>query len=194
MPSLPSSRHSAVSHRLLFRFVLVAGTLYLAWFFGYEQWLAVDGRLDAVLCHHIAAASVGLLRTVGFVAALAGPGLNLVLMSGEPSVIVGAPCDGLVLYALFGGFVLAFPGPWPRKAWFIPSGVLLIWVLNVLRVAALAVNHHYSHETVAFNHHFTFTFVVYGVIFGLWMCWVRRLAVPASPRPLPHLLTDAGHV
>lgn len=191
MPSLTSSPPSAVSNRLLFRFVLVAGTLYLTWFFGYEQWLAVDGRLDAVLCHHIAAASMGFLRTVGFEAALASPGLNLVLMSGEPSVIVGPPCDGLVLYALFGGFVLAFPGPWSRKAWFIPCGVLLIWSLNVLRVAALAVNYHYSHETVAFNHHFTFTFVVYGVIFGLWILWVRRLAVPTRPSVLSPSLTDA---
>ncbi|MBU6123390.1 exosortase X [Hymenobacter siberiensis] len=193
MPSLTSVYPSAGSNRLIFRFMLVAGALYLAWFFGYEQWLAVDGRLDAVLCHHIAAASVGLLRTGGFAAALAGPGLNLVLMSGEPSVIVGAPCNGLVLYALFGGFILAFPGSWRRKVWFIPSGMLLIWVLNVLRVAALAVNHHYSHETVAFNHHFTFTFVVYGVIFGLWMFWVRRLAASTSDRPLSPLLTDAAH-
>jgi exosortase/archaeosortase family protein len=85
-----------------------------------------------------------------------------------------------VLYALFGGFVLAFPGPWQRKLWFIPLGMALIWVLNVLRVAALALNHHYAHQSVDFNHHYTFTFMVYACIFGLWMLWARRLAVKSS--------------
>ena len=162
---------------LLFRFLLVAVAMYLAWFFGYEQWLAHDGRLDAALCQHIARSSVAVLRALGFPAALDARIPTLVLMAGEQSVVVGVPCNGLVLYALFAGFVLAFPGPWAHKAWFIPAGIALIWLLNVGRVAALAINHHYAHQTVDFNHHYTFTFVVYACIFGLWMLWARRLAV-----------------
>ena len=171
----PSQPTSANNH-LLFRFLLVAAAMYLAWFFGYEQWLAHDGRLDAALCQNIARSSVAVLQTMGFAATLSAP--NLVLMAGEPSVIVGAPCNGLVLYALFTGFVLAFPGPWLRKLWFIPAGVAFIWLLNLVRVAALAINHHYSHQTVDFNHHYTFTFIVYAFIFGLWMLWARRIAPP----------------
>lgn len=155
--------------------------MYLAWFFGYEQWLARDGRLDAALCAHLTRAGVGLLQGAGFAATVSPTNAVLVLMSGQPSVVVGPPCNGLVLYALFGGFVLAFPGPWSRKLWFIPLGVALIWGLNVLRVAALALNHHYAHQSVDFNHHYTFTFVVYACIFGLWMLWARRLAGKPSP-------------
>lgn len=169
-PSVPRP----AGNQLLFRFLLVAAAMYLAWFFGYEQWLAHDGRLDAVLCQNIAHSSVAMLQTMGFAATLSAP--NLVVMAGEPSVIVGVPCNGLVLYALFTGFVLAFPGPWLRKAWFIPAGVALIWVLNLVRVAALAINHHYAHQSVDFNHHYTFTFIVYACIFGLWMLWAKRLA------------------
>ena len=167
-------------NRLLFRFVAVAGLMFLAWFFGYEQWLAHDGRLDTILCAHIAAASVAVLRALGFAAALSPANDSLLLMHGQPAVVVGPPCNGLVLYALFAGFVLAFPGPWRRKLWFIPAGIFLIWVLNVLRVAALALNHYYAHESIDFNHHYTFTFVVYGCIFGLWMLWARRLAGPVQ--------------
>ena len=171
-------RAAGAGNRRLFRFLLVAAAMYLAWFFGYEQWLAHDGRLDAALCTHITAAGVGLLRLLGFPAALAPAHANLMLMSGQPAVVVGPPCNGLVLYVLFAGFVLAFPGPWRRKAWYIPAGIALIWGLNVLRVAALALNHHYAHGSVDFNHHYTFTFVVYACIFGLWMLWARRLASP----------------
>ena len=178
-----------VGNRLLLRFIVVAGAMYLVWFFGYEQWLAPDGRLDVRLCNDIAGASVLLLRGFGFDATLSPTNANLVMMSGQPAVVVWPACNGLVLYALFGGFVLAFPGPWQRKLWFIPGGVLLIWLLNVGRVAALAINHHYSHQTVDFNHHYTFTFIVYGCIFGLWMLWARRLSgtallPPAGPAVL----------
>ncbi|WP_310391390.1 exosortase X [Hymenobacter sp.] len=168
-------------NRLLYRFILVAAAMYLGWFFGYEQWLARDGRLDAALCAHITKVSVAALHALGFDAAVAAANDRLVTMNGQSAVIVGVPCNGLVLYALFTGFVLAFPGPWRRKLWFIPAGIGLIWCLNILRVAALAINHHYAHQSLDFNHHYTFTFVVYACIFGLWMLWARRLAVPARP-------------
>ena len=185
----PQSAVPGSSNRLLFRFLLVAGLMYLAWFFGYEQWLAHDGRLDAVLCAHITAASVWLLHTVGFAATVDPANIDLVLMSGQPSVVVYPPCYGLVLYALFAGFVLAFPGPWQRKLWYIPAGIALIWVLNILRVAALAINHHYAHQSVDFNHHYTFTFIVYGFIFGLWMLWAKRLAI-AAPTSTTHAWSE----
>ncbi|MBR7209711.1 exosortase X [Hymenobacter negativus] len=175
MPTSPAIRD--YGSRQLLRFLLLTGGMYLLWFFGYEQWLALDGRLDLALCANIAQTSARLLQTAGFDAVVAPNNAYLLLMSGHPSVIVGIPCNGLVLYALFGGFVLAFPGPWRRKLWFIPAGMVLIWVLNILRVAALAINHSYAYQSVYFNHHYTYTFVVYGCIFGLWMLWAKRLAV-----------------
>ena len=166
-------------NRLLIRFILVATVMYLVWFFGYEQWLALDGRLDTALCIQISRTSMGLLKALGFNASLDREYASVLMMDGRPAVIVGPPCNGLVLYALFSGFVLAFPGPWQRKLWFIPAGIALIWVLNVLRVGALALNQQYAHQSVDFNHHYTFTFIVYSCIFGLWMLWAKRLAVPA---------------
>ena len=166
--------------------------MYLVWFFVYQEWLAPDGRLDALLCGQIAAAGVGLLRVVGFEASIDPANSIMVLMNGQPSVLVFAACNGLVLYALFSGFVLAFPGPWQRKLWFIPLGIALIWALNIIRVAALAINQHYAQQTVDFNHHYTFSFIVYACIFGLWMLWARRLAKPAlSVHPTPTLATGA---
>ena len=83
--------------------------MYLLWFFGYEQWLALDGHLDTALCANIARASARMLRGAGFDAAVALKNIYLLLMSGHPAVIVGIPCNGLVLYALFGGSYWLFP-------------------------------------------------------------------------------------
>lgn len=173
----PSRRWAQLAPR--WQFLLAAAGLYLAWLIAYEGIIGPDGRLDTWLSTNIAAASAGLLRLVGF-AASAAAGTTLLLMDNRPAVIVGAPCDGLVLYALFAGFIVAFPGPARPKLWFIPVGVLVLYLLNIVRVGALALNHHYAHRSVDFNHHYTFSFVVYGFICLLWMQWVRRYGMPAA--------------
>lgn len=162
------------------QFVLVAAGLYVLWLVAYEGFIGPDGRLDAWLSINIAAASSGLLRGLGFTSSVA-PGSNLLLMDGLPAVEVDAPCDGLVLYALFAGFIIAFPGPVRPKLWFVPLGIVIIYLLNIVRVGALALNHHYAHRSVDFNHHYTFAFVVYACICALWMQWVRWYGSPASP-------------
>ncbi|QNH62726.1 exosortase X [Hymenobacter sediminicola] len=172
-PSMPT--------RSLRRFLLLAVGLYLVWFFGYEQWLRQDNRLDTFLSINIAKVSTAALQLFGFPASLAANNPQLLLIEQKMAVFVGNPCNGLVLYVLFAGFVLAYPGPVRRKLWFIPAGILAIYLLNVVRVAALALNHYYAHQSVDFNHHYTFTFVVYGCIFLLWMLWARRLAVSGEP-------------
>ncbi|GAB3830638.1 exosortase X [Hymenobacter jeollabukensis] len=165
----------ATNPRLLRRFLLTAAGLYLLWFFGYEQWLHPLGRLDEALSLNIATASAAALRLLGWAGSAAG---RLVSVDSQPAVLVFDACNGLVLYALFTGFIVAFPGgAWRLKLPYIALGIGIIYLLNVLRVAALALNQLYSRSTVDFNHHYTFTFIVYGCIFLLWMLWVRRYAV-----------------
>ncbi|WP_223649439.1 exosortase X [Hymenobacter psoromatis] len=161
------------------RFLLVAAGLYLAWLVGYEGFIGPEGHFDALLSVNIAAASARLLRLLGFAAGHAA-GTTLLTMDGLPAVYVGAPCDGLVLYALFAGFIIAFPGPTRPKLWFVPMGIAALYLLNIGRVAALALNHHYAHRSVDFNHHYTFSFVVYAFICLLWMLWVRQYGSPAA--------------
>ncbi|MGI4835012.1 MAG: exosortase X [Janthinobacterium lividum] len=164
------------------RFLLVAAGLYALWLLVYEGFVGPDGRLDALLTEQVAQAGAWLLRALGF-AARTPPGAALLYMDGLPAVIVGAACDGLALYALFAGFVLAYPGPGRVRLWFVPLGVVSLFLLNVVRVAVLALNHHYAHRSVEFNHHYTFNFVVYGCICALWVWWVRRYGHVAAPSP-----------
>jgi exosortase family protein XrtF len=178
-PTLPPS--SRVSSPLL-RFAILAGSLYLLWFFGYEHYLAADGRLDSALTHNLATVSAAGLRLLGYTTTLSDGAQPLISLAGRPVLFIWHPCNGLVLYALFSGFIVAFPGPARRKLWFIPLGLFLIYSLNVLRVIALSINTYYDHKSADFNHHYTFTAVVYASIFALWMWWATRGA-GASRRP-----------
>ena len=99
-------------------------------------------------------------------------------VAGHAGVQIGAPCDGVALFALFAIFILAFPGPILRKAWFIPAGIALLHLANVVRVIVLARIQATSPEWLEFNHDYTFTVLIYGLVFALWYFWTA-LARPA---------------
>ncbi len=170
------------------RFLFIGAGLSLLWWLGYEQVIGPDGRLDLALSVHVAQGAAWGLQAAGFAAATAARAPTVVTMAGQPAVSVGAACNGLMLYALFAGFVLAYPGSVRRKAWFIPFGIGVVYLLNVVRVAALAINHTYWYHTMDFNHHYTFTFIAYAAILGLWRWWAQLGTAPGfsyEPEPVP---------
>ena len=167
------------------RFELVAGLLWALWLLGYEGWLRPTGRFDQAVSTNLAAVSAGLLRALGFATTVAPAQPRLLSMDGQPGVWVGDPCNGVVLYALLAGFVLAYPGGGWRRLPFIGLGCGVLYALNVARVAALALNHHYYHQSVEFNHHYTFTCLVYAALLGLWLQWTRWVAMAERGPQVP---------
>ena len=101
---------------------------------------------------------------------------NRVGVSGTPGVEIGAPCDGLSLFALFAIFIAFFPGLIKRKLWYIPIGILFLHFVNIFRVISLAVIQSKFPDWLLFNHDYTFTVLVYGVVFGLWYVWATYFA------------------
>lgn len=161
------------------RFLITALGLYLLWYLVYDLWILPDGRLDKWLCQNVAFLGGEALHLLGF----NGRAQDITVFVNQYAVVrVGNPCNGLILYALFTGFIIAYPGNWKNKLLYIPLGILAIYFLNIIRVVCLALNSFYSHETLDFNHKYTFTFIVYAFIFGFWMLWVKRYA-----KPLPNL-------
>jgi exosortase/archaeosortase family protein len=97
-------------------------------------------------------------------------------MEGSVGVIVGPPCNGLALFALFIAFMLSFPGPIKHKLWYIPAGIIAIHVINVLRVLALVALVNWKEEWLEFNHDYTFTILVYLFVFFLWYLWIKKFS------------------
>lgn len=152
------------------RFLLYALGLCIGWFVLYDFWL---NSFDNWLTLRVVNTTVYLLNLIGYNASARG---IMIQIDGLDTVFVYHACNGMVLMALFIGFIIAFPGPFLKKFIYIPFGILIINLLNVLRVAALALNAHYFHHTLSFNHKYTFTLIVYAAIFFLWMVWVKRFS------------------
>ena len=171
------------STRQIWRFSLLCVAFAVLWFVGAAWGLGTDSPLDTALCRQLATASAWGLRAAGWAANTDVKLPNLLLLNGQPTVIVGAPCDGLVLYALLAGFVLAYPGPARRRLWFIPLGIVALWLLNIVRIIVLALNHRYSPETFEFDHHYAFNAVAYAALGGLWLLWTRQSSPAQAPAP-----------
>ena len=163
----------------LVRFILTSFFLFVTWFVLYDLWLHPAGKVDTFIINILVHNSDLLLSIIGFDTIptdILGESIRTVGIDGSHGVWIGDPCNGLTLFALFTGFVLAFPGPIKSKLWFIPVGIVSIHLLNVIRVSALAVIQHYAPDYLEFNHTYTFTILVYSYVFYLWHIWSNKLA------------------
>ena len=154
-------------------FILKAIGLYLVWFLLYDNWLLKDGWVDHFLINHLVSSTKLILNFLGYEVFTYSDAVGI---DGTHGVLIGTPCNGLSLFALFAGFIIIFPGKWKQKLIFIPIGLLAIHMLNIIRLVGLALVVVYFPNSLQFNHKYTFTIIVYAFIFFLWMIWVNKFA------------------
>lgn len=90
-------------------------------------------------------------------------------------IYVNSGCSGLKQILQFSLLIFLFPGPRIKKLWFIPLGVIIVHLTNVVRVVGLAVVMNYWPKYWDFSHDYVFRPLFYIVIFILWVVWVERL-------------------
>jgi len=98
-----------------------------------------------------------------------------VYLNNKPTLSIADPCNALELFVLFAGFIICLPAKASRKIAFISTGLILIWIINVLRCVGLIEIFLYNPKYTHFSHHYTFKFIVYGFIFLLWMLFTKKL-------------------
>jgi exosortase family protein XrtF len=157
------------------RFFVFASILYLSWYILYEFFVKPNTLIDEKLISLIIANAAFVLKLLGFTVyqSIEDSNMQLIGIDGAHPIWIGSPCNALTLFMFFALFVIAFPGNVKKKLWFIPLGIIIIHVTNVLRVIALVTINFYAPQYIEFNHTYTFTFLVYAIIFLLWMWWVK---------------------
>lgn len=165
------------SNKTVYIFILKSIVAYLLWFFIYEQWLAKVGWVDDFIIDNLIYFSGFLVELFNYDYFIYD---HVIGIDGSHGVYIGVPCNGLDLIALFAGFIIIFKGSWKVKLWYVPLGVLLIHVLNILRVFFLILIEKYNPEALEFNHKYTFTVLLYLFVFFGWMFWVKKYAEPKS--------------
>lgn len=169
-------------NRRILTFLAKVLAIYALWYVAYDLWLLPDGRLDEWLSHNVATVSAFLLDVAGFSVNVQD---RIVWITGKTGVEIANGCNGLSTIGLFIGFVVAYPGSPVRRAVFIPVGILLIYVVNVLRVVVMLLLQVYWPAAFDPMHTFGLTTIFYCAVFGLWVLWVNYGSKPAEQAVAP---------
>lgn len=97
-------------------------------------------------------------------------------------ISIGRSCSGVKQIMQFVILMICFRGPWIKKLWFIPMGIVLVHLTNILRIVGTGI-FSMNHPTwMKFMHDNVLRWLFYLVICGLWLWWVKKIA-PASDQP-----------
>lgn len=87
---------------------------------------------------------------------------------------VNMSCSGFKQFLQFLLLFLVYPGPWKHKAWYIPTGLILVYLTNIFRIVALAVVVNREPSFFDTAHDYVVRPLFYIVIFALWVIWVEK--------------------
>ncbi len=99
----------------------------------------------------------------------------LLTIDNKYTVSIVEGCNSVSVIILFVAFVIAFAEKFKKTVLFLFAGAVLIYVVNILRIAILAVAlyKHPDYENIL--HSVIFPGIIYSMVFVLWMIWVRML-------------------
>ncbi len=92
-------------------------------------------------------------------------------------------CSSLKQWCHWLFLMLLFPGPWKHKAWYIPAGLVLVELTNVVRVCGIFICMIHFPGSFHLAHDYIFKFFFYFVIFLMWVLWVEKFVHRKNTTP-----------
>ena len=71
---------------------------------------------------------------------------------------------------------------WLHKLWYIPVGWVVCYVVNILRIAAIALLIEHHPEWFHVLHDYLFKYLFYAILFGMWVIFVEKIKPLALSR------------
>ena len=84
-------------------------------------------------------------------------------------------CNAISVIILFVSFIIAFAESFKKTFLFLLVGMVLIYIVNLVRISLLVVALYKFPEYQEVLHSVIFPAVIYGMVFILWIAWVRML-------------------
>lgn len=95
---------------------------------------------------------------------------------GKSVVRIVEGCNGISVMILFAAFTIAFASTFKRTLVFTLGGIIIIHILNIVRIALLALGFYNYPQYSDLLHEVFFPLFIYGVVFGLWLLWVFKFS------------------
>lgn len=164
--------------RFILTFLMVYGVLTVVYMVYLQSSSGAEYYPD-YFTHVVAKQSNGLLAAFGYDSQIAKhpdePSMKLII-NGKFVARVIEGCNSISVIILFVSFVIAFAGRFKVTFFYILVGSVLIYIINLLRIAILSFGlYHYPWRREEL-HTVIFPMVIYGIVFLLWMFWVHRFS------------------
>lgn len=90
-------------------------------------------------------------------------------------------CTAIKQSFIFLCIMACTPGPWRHKLWYIPAGLFIAYLFNIIRITAIAMVVEYHPEYFHLLHEQIFKYLFYGVLFLIWMLWEEKFNKKTTP-------------
>lgn len=160
-------------------FILTFLGSYLVFSLIYNIYLELSGfgsYYPDFLTHLVAVQTQAVIETLGYPA-------HIVPHRGEDSIMlfindlllarVVEGCNSISVIILFLSFILSFFSDLKSTLLFIIAGAVIIYVMNIIRIALLTIGIYEYPGYAEFMHSILFPLIIYGTVFVLWIIWVR---------------------
>ena len=171
-----------VKYKSVVRFILVFLSVYMVLTFGYKMYLEwSDGSkfYPDYVTNVVAKQSAFMISVLGYnTEVLPHPNelsMKLIVNSKFIARIVEG-CNSVSVIILFVSFVIAFTGRIRETVVFLFMGSVLIYVVNIIRIAVLSIGLYEYPWRKDLLHTVIFPMIIYGMVFTLWMFWVNRFS------------------
>ena len=98
-----------------------------------------------------------------------------IFLDGKLALGIADGCNALELFILYASFIFCMPTNFKRAAFFIIGGIIVIFILNILRCSGMLWMSLHKKEWFDFAHHYAFKLIVYAAIFGGWVWYCRKI-------------------
>ncbi|MBL4642923.1 MAG: exosortase family protein XrtF [Flavobacteriaceae bacterium] len=85
-------------------------------------------------------------------------------------------CNSMSIIILFIAFIVAFSGPVKATVVYVLAGSLIIYIINILRIAFLTMMLYKYPNQQMILHNLVFPAIIYGTTFLLWVIWVQKFS------------------
>ena len=83
-------------------------------------------------------------------------------------------CSGIKQMYIFFCLIFFYKNNWLHKLWYIPLGLFLVYVLNLLRIITLTWLAKDHMPYVDIFHNYILKYLFYAIIFFLWLFWEEK--------------------
>ena len=138
-----------------------------------------NGFKTATITTKVASQTVWLLEAIGYHADYKQHKKELsvkLLIENQYTARVIEGCNSISLIILFISFIVAFAGSTKATILFSIIGSVLIYVINIVRIAFLTVMIYKYPTQQEFLHSIVFPVIIYGAILLLWIVWVNKFS------------------